>query len=813
MIRPLFLLFAGTFALSAQEGGPAPGIVPPRPGPPAANGDAPDPDATTSLNLLNLTGQDIADLYHKYTGKRVLVSSEAAQAEISVVVQGELTYAEAARIIEQKLHMEGFALLPKGENLMVLTLAASPTSGAKAGFAPVVDEITDAGTADQFVTYVMPLEYLKPDEAMRAFQSVVQQFGPAGTVAAVPNAGSVVISGNRPLVKMLIELKNRIDVPSARVATKFVSVTYADVEDLADRLNEIFSAQKQSKQSARVQRTGATPAPQGAAPAAPAGGAAAAAAAGGGPGAGAGEETPIAIIAHPRTSRIFLMGRPVDLLFVEGLIRDFDAPSSRRNFLRRKLRYLPVSEFLPVAADALERTLSTGVSGSSGTRRTTRTTGSTTRPAQQNVTSRSRTSGSNRSGAGSGASQAGIMAQDFQTAPESLLVGKTLIVADNISNSVVVNGPPHHIEIVDELIEELDQPSEQVAISAVFGAYNIGEGRDFGVDFAQLFRSDDSARGGLQNRTGVPAVIDPGTLARFSDFPGISGAGEEAGAASSGLSVYGLVGDDFAVFVNALESNRNFRAMARPTVFTTNNGTARISSGSRIAVPTSTFQGGVSSGFSTNVEFRDIVLELEVRPLVNSEDEVTLEISLVRDDIGSDRFIQGFGNVPDIDTEEIATTVTVPNRSTIVLGGLIQESDTENLTGVPVLMSIPGVGRLFSRKTKEVERDELVIMIHPTIISNQGQLHGYQRTYDASNEVSERARGSVEGSLLPRPDSYVPVPASHEERFQPPRAIPVQEAGSKNAGIGEPRRAAPPRPARAAGVATSPMQRSLQRRP
>ena len=89
------------------------------------------------------------------------------------------------------------------------------------------------------------------------------------------------------------------------------------------------------------------------------------------------------------------------------------------------------------------------------------------------------------------------------------------------------------------------------------------------------------------------------------------------------------------------------------------------------------------------MEFRDIVLELEVRPLVNSGDEVTLEISLVRDNIGDNRTIQGFGDVPDIDTDEISTRVTVPNRSTIVLGGLITESDTRSGSGIPFLITIP----------------------------------------------------------------------------------------------------------------------------
>jgi general secretion pathway protein D len=523
---------------------------------------------------------------------------------------------------------------------------------------------------------------------------------------------------------------------------------------------------------------------------------------GGGSG-GAGEETPINIIPQPRTGRIFLMGRPVDIVFVEGLIADFDTPSSKRNFLRRKLRYLPVSEFIVVAADALERTLGdqARTGGSSGTRRSTSSSGSSSASVGRSTRGSQASTGRN-TGTGS-ETRAGLMQQEFQTAPDSLLVGKTLLVGDNISNSIVVNGPPHHIEIVDELIRELDQASEQVAITAVFGKYDLGDGRSFGVDFAALFRGGGAEpfRGGLQNRNGVPSVVDPTTLTDFSTLLGASN------AASAGFSLYSLIGDDFALFVNALESNDNFTALARPTVFTTNNGTARISSGSRIAVPTSTFQGGVSSGFSTNVEFRDIVLELEVRPLVNSEDEVTLEISLVRDAIGENRVIQGFGNVPDIDTEEIATTVTVPNRSTIVLGGLIQEAETESRSGVPILSSIPGVGRIFGSTTTDVQRDELVILIHPTIISSQGQLNAYQRAFDGKNNISGRARDSVEGALLPPQGSYVPDAGKAPSYAPPPpaaapRAVPVEEPADFSDGGQR----------RSRGVVTSPMHRSLLNR-
>lgn len=740
------------------------------------------------MNAANLNGQDIAELYHTYTGKKVLVSQEASAAEVSFIVPGQMTYAEAAKVMEKRLVMEGLELIPDDDDqsFVKLVLANSQTSGPKPSGPPVGDNIADLESqvsADGFVTYVMALQYLKPDDALRAFQSVVQQFGSAGTVAAIPNAGSVVISGNLPLVRMLVELKDRIDVPSAQVGTKFVEVTFADVEDLSARLNEIFNNQRQSNATAGVSRSTNRPATRNPAapplPNAPAAANAANAANVAGGASSSGEDTPINIIPQPRTSRIFLMGRPVDIIFVEGLIADFDAPSSKRNFLRKKLQYLPVTEFIPVAADALERTLETTSGGGGGSARrssssVTGRTSSTSNRSSLGTNNRS-SFGAGGTGGTGGGSRAQLAQQDIQTAPESILIGKTLLVGDNISNSIVVNGPPHHIEIVQDLVNELDQPSEQVAITAVFARYDLGKDRSFGVDLARLLGGDNDFRGAVQNRNGVPSVIDPDTLIDFNSLL------TAPGSAAGGLSAYAVIGDNFGVFVNALETNRNFTAISRPTIFTTNNGIARISSGSRIAVPTSTFQGGTQTGFSTNVEFRDIVLELEVRPLVNSGDEVTLEISLVRDNIGDNRAIQGFGEVPDIDTDEISTRVTVPNRSTIVLGGLITESDTRTGSGVPFLGSIPFLGKFLGLNSKDILREELVILIHPSILTDYDQVEKFQRDYDAESRVAPRARASVGQGVLP-PRGSLPSNQANNPNAGAGQAVPVE--GSPDASRG-----------------------------
>ena len=189
-----------------------------------------------------------------------------------------------------------------------------------------------------------------------------------------------------------------------------------------------------------------------------------------------------------------------------------------------------------------------------------------------------------------------------------------------------------------------------------------------------------------------------------------------------------------------------------------------VQGGRRIAIPTNSFNSG-ATGQSTNIEYRDVVLKLEVIPLVNSEDEITLQIALLVDDvIGQSDNIEGIGSVPIIGTRELLTTVTVPNNQTIVLGGLITSNDTETVTGIPILSDIPGLGRLFSTKTEGVDRDELMIFIQPSIVNSEKSLKDVQLNMDNRYDVADPARNFAEGTVLPSLENPMPAPEQKDEK-------------------------------------------------
>jgi type II secretion system protein D len=710
--------------------------------------------ANDSINEANILALKAAQLYEDFSGKRVIMTNNVAQSEVSFTMRGPLTNKEAARFLQLTLLAEGLAMIPIPDEPDIVRLVPSgPITSPNQVPKDFYDDEFKLPVDDQLVMFQMVFKYLKPEEAVKVLQSSLGQLSASGTIAAVPNASSLIITENASLIRQMIKIQKAIDVPTS-VGEKWVEVVYGDVDEIAERMNEIYNEQGGSRQTTRTTRAASAP------PTPVAAGAST-----------AGEEIPIRIIGVRRTSRILLFGRPADLVGAEAMIRSFDQPSSGNTRQTFRLRYLRVSEFLNIAENGITATLGDGASGQGGGRATTNQ-NSTSR---NNLSSRNgttnRTTGQQGGQGGANGSRTSIQEQTIPTEPESRLVGgRTLLVADNVANTIIVNGPPHHIELIRDLITDLDSEAQQVALSAVVGSYGIGDGLNFGIDLAQALKNtgSDFSAAGSASFGGVPSIIDPTTL---GDLGAVLSAN---GASGNGVSLYGLLGDDFGVFVNALETETKFQTLERTVLTTRNNRVALLTSGQRIAIPSSTFTGGNNQGgINTNVEYRDVQLELEIQPLINSDNQVTLEISLVRDSVGTLRQV-GDLRVPDINTESLSTSVTVRDGSAVILGGIMTTTSSDASGGIPILSRIPGIGRIFGSNDVTSNESELIIMIQPRIMVGQDEIDSFRSDYSGISKNTREAEGFLppRRSMLPSPDETKTKEV--EEKSLSPN-IPVSE--------------------------------------
>ena len=148
--------------------------------------------------------------------------------------------------------------------------------------------------------------------------------------------------------------------------------------------------------------------------------------------------------------------------------------------------------------------------------------------------------------------------------------------------------------------------------------------------------------------------------------------------------------------------------MSSPRVLTANRIAASIEQG--VEIP---YQEATSSG-ATNVEFKKAVLSLKVTPSITPDGRVQMSIEVNKD---RPLFDPAF-DVPSIETKNLKSEVLVENGGTVVIGGIYQETEENNVARTPILGELPVVGALFRTKQRISDRNELLVFITPRIVSD-----------------------------------------------------------------------------------------------
>jgi general secretion pathway protein D len=316
-----------------------------------------------------------------------------------------------------------------------------------------------------------------------------------------------------------------------------------------------------------------------------------------------------------------------------------------------------------------------------------------------------------------------LSTEPVDTAPQAVTIGNAKLIADQRANAIITLGNREVVVKVQKILDEMDVKAPQVALSTVIGQLTLSNNEEFGVDYFakynnrfigtsrnnQTFRQSGTDPN-IPLPTGSPGgqIMDPNNLINFSRIIRNVGAG---------TNIYLAAGDAFAAIVHLLEATGKFKVTSRPTVFTSNNKKAIIASGQEIPVPVSTVANVVNPDTQqSSIEYKKVVLQLEVVPLINSEKEVSLDILQKLDSLVPGGNVDISGNsVPTIDTKYIRTNVSAPNGSTIVLGGLIEDQKEKRYTGMPYLSRIPLIGAAFRSTASNKVRRELIILMRPQV--------------------------------------------------------------------------------------------------
>jgi type IV pilus assembly protein PilQ len=268
------------------------------------------------------------------------------------------------------------------------------------------------------------------------------------------------------------------------------------------------------------------------------------------------------------------------------------------------------------------------------------------------------------------------------------------VSVDIAKNMIIVNDIPKAVERIREIIRILDQVTPQVLIESRIVEANTDFRRDVGFDWGTVSIGSFSL-GNVFEVTGIDMTAD-----------NIPATALDSGAIGFGLSkISGTPFDIIDARLQLGEQEGKTRIISAPKILTLDGKLAVIKQGFEIAYLERDSAGGSS------VKFKDVDLELRVRPKVTPDNRVMLAVAIKKDDV-----IDITDDPPPLSTNEAITELLLEDGETIVIGGIIKATVSEAEEGIPGLRKIPGLGLFFKYDTKSDQQNELLIFLTPKIV-------------------------------------------------------------------------------------------------
>lgn len=648
------------------------------------------------LQSFRFEGADIDTVMNQYcewTGKTYL-KTDAVQATITLKVD-RLTTAESIQVVEAILAMNNIALVPMGEKFIKVVQANSPDLVGQ-GMEINLDPDITIPSSDDFITSVIPLENVQIQEVQAAIQHILHAYG---KILTLQRSNSIMITDTASNINRAKELIEFIDQATALIEQRIYNIKHADAVEIAAKIDEIITAAKGEEEKpepignpyaktpvgvirANTNPSATTSATQPSIANTEAGSAVLI-------------QGDVKVLADERTNIIIIFSQSENFPFFEKIIEVLDVIVEPETIFE-------VINLEYADAEELSGTLNSLITGSSTSSR---------------INSSRNTSG-NRSSGGNSNSRAATNNRNTRLTPNSVnqnandgvsnlnrLSEETTILADIRSNSILLMGEKNDIAALKKVIQKLDVKLEQVMIEAAIFEVTLNEGFSSGIDW--LYKESNLEKAGGFNA--------PTLLSTSNTIPGL---------VSGALTYYQNLTDiSTETAINLAANDSNVRLLSTPIIMTTDNTEARLSVGEQRPVVTSTSSFGNSSGtLRSSYEYKDIGINLTVTPRINPQRVVVMELLQQADQVGGTVEIDK-NKVPVILNREFEAQISVPDRGTIALGGLINSEVRDSRTKIPLLGDIPLLGKyLFSSTTDQIVQTELIVLLTPYVLTTDTEL-------------------------------------------------------------------------------------------
>jgi general secretion pathway protein D len=655
------------------------------------------PRARVTFNLEEAELPDLVRLISNMTGRRFILPTKLRSVKATVFAPTKVTVAEAYQAFLSVLEVNGYTVVPAGRYLKIVEVA-----NIESQTIPIYEDGSAVPVSDRYITRIHHLENVSAEDVT----SLLGRFkSTSGNITSYGPTNMLIITDTGAQIRRMLRLVAAIDLPRSGTQTWIEPIHFANANDMAARLLEIFPAEA----AATKPKTTATRKPVGKSASSQ-------------PvlvGAVAAESTIRNIIADERTNSLIIIATERAYLRILEMIRQLDVALEGEG--RIHVHYVQHGAASDIAA-ALSALVGTG-------RTPTR-------------------ASSGRNAAQRAAAQ--------KTSATSLFEGEIAVTAYEPSNALIITSSLHDYTALKRVIERLDAPRKQVFIEAVVMELGIERSSDLGFAFhggAGDFPTDGSLSLFGFN---APSSIDITQNDLSGLALGVRGPTIENSQQLVGFSVPG-----FGVVLTALAQSGDADVLSTPHIIAIDNTEAEISVGENIPLQTNgvapgTFAGagslgtlglaaqggqdlgslaGLAGGLGS-VARQDVGTRIRVVPHINANNEVRLEIE---EEISEQGATSGTLGVVSINRRTARTEVMVRDQQTIVIGGLMRDAIQNQEDKVPVLGDIPILGALFRKTSKNKRKTNLLLILTPYIIRDPGDLREiFERKMQERQQMIDR---------------------------------------------------------------------------
>ncbi|HMN67700.1 MAG TPA: type II secretion system secretin GspD [Bdellovibrionales bacterium] len=614
------------------------------------------PDMIESFDYPNADVADVIKAISELTGKNFIVDPQV-RGKITIIAPSRITVAEAYKAFLSALAINGLAIVP-GDGFYKI-------KQARAAQRDNIDTFSGAyyPTSDQMITRIIKLKYISADEVNKQLRILTSK---DGELVPYTPTNSLIVSDYGANMDRIMKILEQLDVQGFEEQMEVIRVRFARAKDIADLVDQIINkGEKKNQFGGGVPRFRPAGTPDS--------------------GGGSGAEVYSLVVPDERTNSIIVVGNKAGIEKIRKLVARLDYPMRPDEQGGFFVYYLRHAEAEPIA------NVLNGIAAES-------------KKAQDQAT---QTQNRPPPIGAQGQAQVG-------PAATAVFGGEVKISADKNTNSLIVVASRQDYETIKNLLAKIDVARDQVYIKAVIMEMNSNIANTWSVD-AYKFDSDSNGIGRIGFRgSDIQSITNPtndrGAILGFG-----AGGTVDITVGTEKFTVKSLMG-----LVRLVKTTNIGNILSTPQLMALDNEESEIEVGANmpVSLTSATSATGV---VAPQVERQKVTTKLTITPYISPDtDTVQMKIKqevadLLPVQITAAKLAE---NAIATSTRSVKTQVVVNSGDTAVLGGLMSDKDTEQISKVPILGDIPLIGWLFKSRTTEKAKLNLMIFISPTIVRN-----------------------------------------------------------------------------------------------